>query len=85
MKVFEAGIIKAGGIEAAKLRTALEDIKIESVKVRCISASAITKACSRLHGRGGQEAGFRHAGAGGNRPPFQAKARRRLATPDLQD
>jgi ABC-type branched-subunit amino acid transport system substrate-binding protein len=32
MKVFEAGIVKAGGIEAAKLRTALEDIEIESVK-----------------------------------------------------
>ena len=32
MKVFEAGIIKAGGIEAAKLRPALEDIEIESVK-----------------------------------------------------
>jgi len=38
----------AGGIEAAKLRTALEDIEIESrAKARCISASAITKACSR--------------------------------------
>jgi ABC-type branched-subunit amino acid transport system substrate-binding protein len=32
MKVFEAGIVKAGGIEAAKLRPALEDIEIESVK-----------------------------------------------------
>ena len=32
MKVFEAGITKAGGIEAAKLRAALEDIEIESVK-----------------------------------------------------
>ena len=32
MKVFEAGITKAGGIEAAKLRPALEDIEIESVK-----------------------------------------------------
>src|SRR6202790_4891301 len=32
MKVFEAGITKAGGIEAGKLRTALEDIEIESVK-----------------------------------------------------
>lgn len=32
MKVFDAGITKAGGIEAAKLRPALEDIEIESVK-----------------------------------------------------
>ena len=32
MKVFEAGITKAGGIEADKLRPALEDIEIESVK-----------------------------------------------------
>ena len=32
MKVFEAGITKAGGIEAAKLRPALEDLEIESVK-----------------------------------------------------
>src|SRR5918994_1841029 len=32
MKVFEAGITKAGGIEAGKLRPALEDIEIESVK-----------------------------------------------------
>jgi len=32
MKVFEAGIIKAGGIEADKLRPALEDLTIESVK-----------------------------------------------------
>jgi branched-chain amino acid transport system substrate-binding protein len=32
MKVFEAGIAKAGGIEATKLRPALEDIEIESVK-----------------------------------------------------
>ena len=32
MKVFEAGIVKAGGIEAAKLRPALEDLEIESVK-----------------------------------------------------
>src|SRR6195256_863673 len=32
MKVFEAGIIKAGGTEAAKLRPALEDIEIESIK-----------------------------------------------------
>jgi branched-chain amino acid transport system substrate-binding protein len=32
MKVFDAGITKAGGIEAAKLRPALEDLEIESVK-----------------------------------------------------
>ncbi len=32
MKVFEAGITKAGGIEAGKLKPALEDIEIESVK-----------------------------------------------------
>src|SRR5262245_33540977 len=32
MKVFDAGITKAGGIEADKLRPALEDIEIESVK-----------------------------------------------------
>jgi branched-chain amino acid transport system substrate-binding protein len=32
MKVFEAGIIKAGGIEADKLRPAIEDLTIESVK-----------------------------------------------------
>jgi branched-chain amino acid transport system substrate-binding protein len=32
MKVFEAGIIKAGGTEADKLRPALEDLEIESVK-----------------------------------------------------
>ena len=32
MKVFEAGITKAGGIEAGKLRPALEGIEIESVK-----------------------------------------------------
>jgi branched-chain amino acid transport system substrate-binding protein len=32
MKVFEAGITKAGGIEADKLRPALEDLEIESVK-----------------------------------------------------
>ncbi len=32
MKVFEAGITKAGGIEAGKLRPALEDLEIESVK-----------------------------------------------------
>ncbi len=32
MKVFEAGIAKAGGIEADKLRPALEDLTIESVK-----------------------------------------------------
>jgi branched-chain amino acid transport system substrate-binding protein len=32
MKVFDAGITKAGGIEAGKLRPALEDIEIESVK-----------------------------------------------------
>jgi branched-chain amino acid transport system substrate-binding protein len=32
MKVFEAGIAKAGGIEADKLRPALEDLTVESVK-----------------------------------------------------
>ena len=32
MKVFEAGIIKAGGTEADKLRPALEDLEIDSVK-----------------------------------------------------
>jgi branched-chain amino acid transport system substrate-binding protein len=32
MKVFEAGIAKAGASEAAKLRPALEDLEIESVK-----------------------------------------------------
>ncbi len=32
MKVFEAGITKAGGIEADKLRPALQDLTIESVK-----------------------------------------------------
>jgi branched-chain amino acid transport system substrate-binding protein len=32
MKVFEAGITKAGGIAADKLRPALEDLEIESVK-----------------------------------------------------
>ena len=32
MKVFEAGIIKAGGGEADKLRAALEDLTIESIK-----------------------------------------------------
>ena len=32
MKVFEAGIAKAGGIEADKLRPALEELTIESVK-----------------------------------------------------
>jgi branched-chain amino acid transport system substrate-binding protein len=32
MKVFEAGIIKAGGGEADKLRPALEDLTIESIK-----------------------------------------------------
>jgi len=32
MKVFEAGIIKAGGDEADKLRPALEDLTIESIK-----------------------------------------------------
>ena len=32
MKVFEAGITKAGGIEADKLRPALEELTIESVK-----------------------------------------------------
>src|SRR5215510_14462246 len=32
MKVFEAGIVKAGGIEAAKVRPALEDLEVESVK-----------------------------------------------------
>ena len=32
MKMFEAGIRKAGGIEAAKLRPALEDREIESIK-----------------------------------------------------
>jgi branched-chain amino acid transport system substrate-binding protein len=32
LKVFEAGIIKAGGGEAEKLRPALEDLTIESIK-----------------------------------------------------
>jgi branched-chain amino acid transport system substrate-binding protein len=32
MKVFEAGIAKAGSIEAEKLRPALADLEIESVK-----------------------------------------------------
>ena len=32
MKVFEAGIIKAGGIAADKLRPAMEDLTIDSVK-----------------------------------------------------
>ncbi len=36
MKVFEAGIIKAGGIEADKLRPALEQIEIESVKGKVV-------------------------------------------------
>ena len=33
-KVFEAGIIKAGGIEAEKLRPALEDLVIDDIKGR---------------------------------------------------
>jgi len=32
MRVFEAGIIKAGGIEADKLRPALEDLTIDDIK-----------------------------------------------------
>ena len=56
MKVFEAGITKAGGIEAAKLRPALEDIEIESVKGKVHHAQVRSPGrAAGLHGRGGQE------------------------------
>ena len=68
MKVFEAGITKAGGIEAGKLRPALEDIEIESVKGKVHHPQVRSPGrAAGLHGRGGQEAGLRHAGAAGDR------------------
>ena len=68
MKVFEAGITKAGGIEAAKLRPALEDIEIESVK-----GKVHIRKCDHQGVQQGfmvevvKKAGLRHAGAGGHR------------------
>ena len=47
MKVFEAGIEKAGGIEADKLRPALEDLTVESVKGKVLMRECDHQACSR--------------------------------------
>ena len=53
MKVFEAGIIKAGGIEADKLRPALEDITIESIKGKVHDAQVRPPGrAAGLHGEG---------------------------------
>ena len=82
MKVFEAGITKAGGIEAAKLRPALEDIEIESVK-----GKVHIRKCDHQGVQQGfmvevvKKAGLRHAGAGGDRHLPGRTARRRPATP----
>ena len=68
MKVFEAGITKAGGIEAAKLRPALEDIEIESVK-----GKVLIRKCDHQGVQQGfmvevvKKDGLRHAGARGDR------------------
>ena len=59
MKVFEAGITKAGGIEADKLRPALEDITIESVKGKVDAEVRSPGRPAGLHGEGRQEGRLR--------------------------
>ena len=68
MKVFEAGITKAGGIEAGKLAPGARGHRDRERQGQGVHAQVRSPGrAAGLHGRGGQEAGLRHADPAGDR------------------
>ena len=68
MKVFEAGITKAGGIEAGQAAPGARGHRDRERQGQGAYPQVRSPGrAAGLHGRGGQEAGLRHAGAGGDR------------------
>ena len=68
MKVLEAGITKAGGIEAAKLRAGARGHRDRERQGQGAHAQVRSPGrAAGLHGRGQEEGGLRHAGAGSDR------------------